>query len=91
MANLPTDASPFDLDEDFADIHALEDGVIQAAGSIPLTPEQAASIRSAIMLLTEGDGVGHFAMPEPVSRRLNNDTNGRVREDDRQTFGGMYS
>ena len=91
MPNLPTDASPFDLDEDFTDLHALEDGVIQAAGSIPLTPEQASSIRSAIMLLTEGDGVGHFTMPEAMSGRHDQPVGGGVREDDRHAFGGMYS
>lgn len=90
MANLPTEASPFDLDE-FTDTNALEDGVIQAVGSIPLTPEQASSIRSAIMLLTEGDGVGHFVMPESMSGRHDQAVAGRVREDDRHAFGGMYS
>lgn len=79
------------MDEEFTDLHALEDGVIQAVGSIPLTPEQASSIRSAIMLLTEGDGVGHFAMPETMSGHHGQAVGGRVHEEDRHAFSGMYS
>ena len=79
------------MDEEFTDLHALEDGVIQAVGSIPLTPEQASSIRSAIMLLTEGDGVGHFAMPETMSAHHDRAVGGRVHEEDRHAFSGMYS
>ena len=75
---------------DFADIHALQEGVINAVGALPLTPEQASSLRSAIMLLSEGDGVGQFAMPRHFSEQRN--ATGEPQEhEDRNAFAGMYS
>ena len=76
---------------DFIDMQAVEDGMLQAVGTLPLTPEQASSLRSAIMLLSEGDGVGQFVMPEPPIADRDRDGHRRVREDDRQAFVGMYS
>ncbi|GJE97163.1 RING domain-containing protein [Phanerochaete sordida] len=72
---------------DLEDLQALEHGVIQAAGALPLTPEQASSLRSAIMLLTEGDGIEHFAPPDAAPQP---DEHERERED-RSAFVGMYS
>ena len=70
-------------------MQAIEDGVLQAVGSFPLTPEQASSLRSAIMLLSEGD-VGHFAMQDSPLSEQNRTGHQRVR-DNRQAFAGMYS
>ena len=73
------------MEAEFEDLQALENGVLQAVGSLPLTAEQASSLRSAILLLSEGDGVGHFPIPS-----IRGD-NRPARQDDRQAFAGMYS
>ncbi|EKM51510.1 uncharacterized protein PHACADRAFT_261699 [Phanerochaete carnosa HHB-10118-sp] len=91
IPNLPADTHPFDM---LPDLENIPDGIIQGVGSLPLTPEQAASLRSAIILLTEGDGMEHFAFPEPAfhAARGNQPTpHEREREEDRSAFIGMYS
>jgi hypothetical protein len=73
-------------------MQAIENSVIQAAGSMPLTAEQASSLRSAIMLLSEGDGLGAglWETSEPTSDP-GRDNLQRAHDDDRQAFAGMYS
>ena len=71
-----------------------------AGGLVPLTPEQVASLRSAIMLLQQGDGLEdlEFALPgagpmqagDPVDP-VHDDSAHEPEHDDRDSFGGMYS
>lgn len=102
IPGLAADPHPLEFEDEFANVHDLENGVIQAVGAIPLTPEQVSSLRSAIMLLTEGDGVGRrpfSAMTELPGSVLadaasHDAAHGGRRnndDDDRHAFGGMYS
>ncbi|KAI0086498.1 hypothetical protein BDY19DRAFT_960226 [Irpex rosettiformis] len=101
LINLPPTDSDAALAEEVSvlqrQMHASLAAFGNTAGNlVPLTPEQVASLRSAIMLLQQGDGLENleFTLPgaEPIqveAHRL--DGHDDVYDDDRESFGGMYS
>lgn len=67
----------------------------QGQGILPLTDEQLVSLRSAIMLLAQGDDTGiPIDLPSDESHHTHHDQGQQTQDDydsDRGGFGGMYS